>query len=167
MTGFLLDINVVSELTKKSPDPGVIAFLSEQDNLWLSPIVLHELEFGLQLLPQGSRRDGLRQTLSELIAEYEDQVLPVKCKEAEWAARLRAQAPSVRARAASGRCINRWDSQISQPVDRNAEYRGLRRTRCRCPQPLGNIVTDSTENEIERAALNWKGGVRSDPATDC
>ena len=92
MTGFLLDTNVVSELTKKSPDPGVIAFLSEQDNLWLSPIVLHELEFGLQLLPQGSSRDRLRQTLSELIAEYEDQVLPVKRKEAEWAARLRAQA---------------------------------------------------------------------------
>ena len=84
MTGFLLDTNVVSELTKKSPDPRVIAFLSEQDNLWLSPIVLHELEFGLQLLPQGSSRDRLRQTLSELIAEYEDQVLPVKRKEAEW-----------------------------------------------------------------------------------
>ena len=23
-------------------------------------------------------------------------------------------------------------------------------------------MTDSTKNEIERAALNWKGGVRSD-----
>ena len=107
MTGFLLDTNVVSELTKKSPDPGVIAFLSEQDNLWLSPIVLHELEFGLQLLPQGSSRDRLRQTLSELIAEYEDQVLPVKRKEAEWAARLRAQAHL------SGRVLHLGDALIS------------------------------------------------------
>ena len=107
MTGFLLDTNVVSELTKKSPDPGVIAFLSEQDNLWLSPIVVHELEFGLQLLPQGSRRDGLRQTLSELIAEYEDQVLPVKRKEAEWAARLRAQAHL------SGRVLHLGDALIA------------------------------------------------------
>ena len=107
MTGFLLDTNVVSELTKKSPDPGVIAFLSEQDNLWLSPIVLHELEFGLQLLPQGSSRDRLRQTLSELIAEYEDQVLPVKRKEAEWAARLRAQAHL------SGRVLHLGDALIA------------------------------------------------------
>ena len=107
MTGFLLDTNVVSELTKKSPDPGVIAFLSEQDNLWLSPIVLHELEFGLQLLPQGSSRDRLRQTLSELIAEYEDQVLPVKRKEAEWAARLRAQAHL------SGRVLHLSDALIA------------------------------------------------------
>ena len=107
MTGFLLDTNVVSELTKKSPDPGVIAFLSEQDNLWLSPIVLHELEFGLQPLPQGSSRDRLRQTLSELIAEYEDQVLPVKRKEAEWAARLRAQAHL------SGRVLHLGDALIA------------------------------------------------------
>ena len=107
MTGFLLDTNVVSELTKKSPDPGVIAFLSEQDNLWLSPIVLHELEFGLQLLPQGSSRDRLRQTLSELIAEYEDQVLPVKRKEAEWAARLLAQAHL------SGRVLHLGDALIA------------------------------------------------------
>ena len=107
MTGFLLDTDVVSELTKKSPDPGVTAFLSEQDNLWLSPIVLHELEFGLQLLPQGSRRDGFRQTLSELIAEYEDQVLPVKRKEAEWAARLRAQAHL------SGRVLHLGDALIA------------------------------------------------------
>ena len=107
MTGFLLDTNVVSELTKKSPDPGVIAFLSEQDNLWLSPIVLHELEFGLQLLPQGSSRDRLRQTQSELIAEYADQVLPVKRKEAEWAARLRAQAHL------SGRVLHLGDALIA------------------------------------------------------
>ena len=102
MTGFLLDTNVVSELTEESPDPGVTAFLSEQDDLWLSPVVLHELEFGLQLLPQGRRRDGLRQTLSELIEEYEDQILPLERKEAEWAAPASSASSSVRSRAASG-----------------------------------------------------------------
>ena len=107
MTGFLLDANVVSELTKESPDPGVTAFLSEQDDLWLSPVVLHELEFGLQLLPQGRRRDGLRQTLSELIEEYEDQILPLERKEAEWAARLRVQAHL------SGRVLHLGDALIA------------------------------------------------------
>ena len=98
---------MVSELTKESPDPGVTAFLSEQDDLWLSPVVLHELEFGLQLLPQGRRRDGLRQTLSELIEEYEDQILPLDRKEAEWAARLRVQAHL------SGRVLHLGDALIA------------------------------------------------------
>ena len=34
-----------------------MAFLAEQDDLWLSAMVVHELEFGLQLLPHGQRRD--------------------------------------------------------------------------------------------------------------
>ena len=59
MTGFLLDTNVVSELTRDRPDPRVVAFLSAQPDLWLSTLVLHELEYGLELLPAGSRREGL------------------------------------------------------------------------------------------------------------
>ena len=78
MSGFLLDTNVVSELTKDAPNPRVVAFLTEQDDLWLSALVLHELEFGLQLLPSGQRRDGLRSVLSEFIAAYEDRILPLE-----------------------------------------------------------------------------------------
>ena len=92
MSGYLIDTNVVSELTKASPDSGVIAFLSEQDDLWLASVVLHELEFGLQSLPQGRRRDALRQVLSDFITEFDDRILPLERIEAEWAARLRAEA---------------------------------------------------------------------------
>ena len=92
MSGYLIDTNVVSELTKASPDSGVVAFLSEQDNLWLSPVVLHELEFGLQSLPRGRRRDGLQQVLSDFITEFEDRILPLERIEAVWAARLRVEA---------------------------------------------------------------------------
>ena len=60
MSGFLLDTNVVSELTGSAPDSQVMAFLAEQDDLWLSAMVVHELAFGLQLLPHGQRRDVLR-----------------------------------------------------------------------------------------------------------
>ena len=92
MSAYLIDTNVVSELTKASPDPGVVAFLSEQDDLWLSSVVLHELEFGLRSLPQGRRRDDLQQVLSDFIAEFDDRILPLERIEAEWAARLRAEA---------------------------------------------------------------------------
>ncbi len=92
MSGVLLDTNVISELTRPVPAPPVIAFLSVQDDLWLSAPVLHELEFGLRLLPRGRRRDALRGVLSEFIRHYEDRILPVDEKAAVWAARFRAEA---------------------------------------------------------------------------
>lgn len=107
MIGFLLDTNVVSELTKALPDPRVIAFLSEQHELWLSALVVHELEFGLQLLPPGQLRDGLRAKLAGLITEYEDRILPLEKTAAEWAARLRAQAQL------SGRVLDLGDALIA------------------------------------------------------
>ena len=107
MSGYLIDTNVVSELTKASPDPGVIAFLSERDDLWLSSVVLHELEFGLQCLPQGRRRDDLRQVLSDFITEFEDRILSLERVEAEWAARLRVAAHR------SGRVLHLGDALIA------------------------------------------------------
>ena len=92
MSGFLLDTNVVSELTKEAPDSRVVAFLAAQDDLWLPTIVLHELEFGLNLLPPGRRRNRIRAALSALIREYGDRVLPLDRPEAEQAAALRARA---------------------------------------------------------------------------
>ena len=107
MSGYLIDTNVVSELTKVSPDPGVVTFLSEQDDLWLSSVVLHELEFGLLSLPEGRRRDDLQQVLSDFIAEFDDRILPLERVEAEWAARLRAKAHL------SGRVLHLGDALIA------------------------------------------------------
>ena len=92
MSGFLLDTNVVSELVKPAPEPSVIAFLTSQTDLWLSTIVLHELDFGLNLLPRGRRRDRLSSVLSTFLSEYSDQIIPVDRREAEQAAAMRAQA---------------------------------------------------------------------------
>ena len=36
MSGYLLDTNVVSELTKENPNRAVIDDLNAQDDLWLS-----------------------------------------------------------------------------------------------------------------------------------
>ena len=107
MSGYLIDTNVVSELTKASPDPGVVTFLSEQDDLWLSSFVLHELEFGLLSLPEGHRRDDLQQVLSDFITEFDDRILPLERVEAEWAARLRAKAHL------SGRVLHLGDALIA------------------------------------------------------
>ena len=92
MSGFLLDTNVLSEMTREVPHPGVIAFLAEQEDLWLPSLVVHELEYGVQLLPQGRRRDRLQAMLTSIISTYSDRILALDRPAAESAARLRAQA---------------------------------------------------------------------------
>ena len=107
MSGYLIDTNVVSEVIRSTPHSRVLVFLTEHDNLWLSSIVLHELEYGVQLMAQGQRRASLRTGLLRFMAEYEDRILPLDRVAAEWAARFRAQAQR------SGRTLNLGDALIA------------------------------------------------------
>ena len=91
MSGYLLDTNVISELSKERPHPSVVAFLSERDDLWLSVIVIGELELGVQLLPEGRRRERLRDWLSRLLTDFDRRVLPIERRDAEWAASFQAR----------------------------------------------------------------------------
>lgn len=89
---YLLDTNVVSELTRAAPDKGVVAFLSENEDFWLSAILIHEIEYGLRLLPQGRRRECLTEMLAAVVRIYEDRILPLGRSGAEWSAEFRARA---------------------------------------------------------------------------
>ena len=92
MNGYLLDTNVISEVLRSTPHTRVVTFFTEHDDLWLSSIVIHELEYGLQRLAQGQRRSSLQDSLLGVITEYEDRILPVERVGAEWAARFRVHA---------------------------------------------------------------------------
>ena len=93
MTGFLLDTNVVSEAIKPAPDPRVTKFLHDRhDRLWLSVVVLYELEYGVHLLPQGRRRLEVAALIAGIVRNYGDRILPVNREAASRAARLRARA---------------------------------------------------------------------------
>ena len=92
MIGYLLDTNVISETLRSAPHPGVVTFLAEHEDLWLSSIVIHELEYGVRRLPHGQRRTHLQASLLRLTTEYEDRILPLDRTGAEWAAQFRAQA---------------------------------------------------------------------------
>ena len=107
MSGFLLDTNVVSETMKHRPSPQVNAFLTRQADVWLAALVVHELEFGLQLTPQGRRRERLRFDLSRFLGTHAERILPLDRASAEWAARLRADA------ARAGRPSNLADMLIA------------------------------------------------------
>ena len=89
MSGYLLDTNIVSELTRAVPHEGVVAFLSENEDFWLSAILIHEIEYGLRLLPQGRRREHLTEILAAVMQIYEDRILPLNRLGAEWSAEFR------------------------------------------------------------------------------
>ena len=92
MSEFLVDTNVLSELVAPDPDSNVVAFLNGQPVLWLSAVVVHELQFGLHQLPVGYRRSRLDSVLMAFVDSYADRILPVGRREAEQAAALRGQA---------------------------------------------------------------------------
>lgn len=68
----ILDTNVVSELMRPQPNPGVVAWADRQAEvgLFLTTITLAELRFGIAALPSGQRRTALAATL-------EDQIRPM------------------------------------------------------------------------------------------
>ena len=56
----LLDTNVLSELTRQSPEPRVVAWLEQNDQLLALPsVALAELRYGIARLPPGRRRSSL------------------------------------------------------------------------------------------------------------
>ena len=92
MIGYLLDTKVISEIVRSDTHPGVATFPAEHEDLWLSSIVIHELEYGVRRLPHGQRRSHLQASLLRLTTEYDDRILPLDRTGAEWAAHFRAQA---------------------------------------------------------------------------
>jgi hypothetical protein len=58
---YLVDTNVISELTKPLPNPAVVRWLAEsdEDRVFLSVISLAEIRRGIALMDSGRRRDQL------------------------------------------------------------------------------------------------------------
>jgi predicted nucleic acid-binding protein len=92
MKKYLLDTNIISELAKPSPHQNVVDFVIALDKAWLSIITVHELNYGLNLLPKGNRRTQLEDSIAMFIEQYAAFIIPVEHKEAQAAALLRAKA---------------------------------------------------------------------------
>lgn len=90
---YLLDTNIVSELTRKDPAPGVIAFFEHviEDNLHLSTLTLGELHHGIEKLDDGKRKRKLHDWVSnELMQRFHGRILSFGIEEAETWGRGRA-----------------------------------------------------------------------------
>ena len=107
MSGYLLDTNVLSELTRDVPDPRVVTFLAGRNDIWVSTILIHEVEYGVRLLPSGNRRNQLSTMQARILLAYADRILPLDRPGAEWAAEFRANAQRI------GRTLDLADALIA------------------------------------------------------
>ncbi|VTR77352.1 PIN domain-containing protein [Cellulomonas hominis] len=104
----VVDTNVWSEPLRPQPDPRVLAWMrAHAVELHMPALVVHELRFGLELLPPGQRRDRLAAQIDATVDGLGDRVLAYDGDVAAAHALLRA-----RARAA-GREPSAQDGQIA------------------------------------------------------
>ena len=64
---YLVDANVLSELTKRTPDPRVVGWLRDNERrLAVDSIILGELRFGILVLAPGRRRRDLERWFDDI-----------------------------------------------------------------------------------------------------
>ena len=83
---WLLDTCVLSELSRKRPDPNVMAWMEsvQDDLLFISVLTIGELRKGIAASPDPARRESLRQWLeSDVLEPFSDTLLPVDAAIAE------------------------------------------------------------------------------------
>lgn len=106
----VLDTNVVSELMRPAPEPGVTSWVDSLDvsDILLTAVTAAELMYGVARLPDGRRRRELRAKVEGLLAEdFRDRILPFD----ELAATHYADIVAGRER--SGLQISMADGQIA------------------------------------------------------
>ena len=102
---YLLDTNVISELTKKVPDSSVVEFWSRLEEITISVITLEEIEFGI-----GRMKTSKKEILEKWWDEFKNippQILPITPEVARISANLRSKEEL------NGRVITQADSLLS------------------------------------------------------
>ncbi|GAA5159436.1 type II toxin-antitoxin system VapC family toxin [Pseudonocardia eucalypti] len=94
---YLLDTNVVSEIRKRSPDPGVTKWFDsvDEEELFLSVLVVGEIRQGITRLARHNEvgAKALERWLWRLGDAYRDRVLPVTAEIAETWGQLNVPDP--------------------------------------------------------------------------
>src|SRR6516165_2069836 len=75
----VLDSNVVSELMRPRPNPGVIRWLDQQPgaSIWTTSITIFEIRLGLQTMPFGKRQAALAAFFERWLNEVAQQRIAI------------------------------------------------------------------------------------------
>jgi predicted nucleic acid-binding protein len=106
----ILDTNVISELTRPAPDPGVISWLDSlpAEETAITAITAAELRYGVRRMPDGRRKVELSEAVHLLIsADFRDRVEPFDVLAADQYADV------VAGRERAGHPISISDAQVA------------------------------------------------------
>lgn len=98
MTRFLIDTNVISEITRPRPNARVVKWIedTEESLLYLSVLTLGEIRKGVYLLPEGRRRASLNAWLeNDLSLRFSGRILPIDMSVADQWGRISAKASAT------------------------------------------------------------------------
>lgn len=103
---YLLDTNVISEMTKKIPNSAVAEKLNENDGLCaICSTVWQESIYGLNLLPDGKRRQMISEVIEAIKDSYD--IIPYDSFASQICGEIRAKYQK------NGNPVPRFDSQIA------------------------------------------------------
>lgn len=95
MSGYLLDTNVISELTKLQPEPKVVSWFqaTSEELLYISVLTIGEIRKGINSLPRSNKRVLLESWLAnDLVLRFAGRILEVNLDIAERWGLISAQA---------------------------------------------------------------------------
>jgi len=73
---WLVDTDILSERSKRSPNPAVLKWLEENaDEIYTSSHVIGELQAGIACLPNGARKTILQDWMNRLVGAMEGRIL--------------------------------------------------------------------------------------------
>lgn len=106
----ILDTNVISELLRPVPAPGVENWLAAQggEAIYFTAVGEAELRHGLAIMPAGKRRNALAQAIDDILDEdFRGRILPFDRDAARDYEQIAAS------RRTAGRPISQFDCQIA------------------------------------------------------
>jgi toxin FitB len=90
---YLLDTNVLSELVRTNPVPAVVSWFDTvpDDSLYISVLTVGEIRKGVELIPDGGKKEKLRVWLEHTLPDwFEDRMLAIDGAVAEQWGRMLA-----------------------------------------------------------------------------
>jgi len=118
----LLDTNIISGLMRPKPDSSVIEWLDEQfsNELFLPAIVKAEIEMGIAILDNGSRKQALLQVAELIFTNFTNRCLPFDVDTATHYAKIIAFSKQ------QGRPMSVEDAQIAAIAIQNSAFLATR-----------------------------------------
>ena len=98
MSGYLLDTNVISELTRLQPEAKVVSWFhaTNEEFLYLSVLTIGEIRKGIDSLPRSNKRALLESWLvNDLVLRFAGRILDVNLDIAERWGLISAQAKTA------------------------------------------------------------------------